>query len=218
MPKILITGNGFDLNLGLPTSFIDFINILNSLNKSSEITFNSIYSNSSNYNMITERYSAFTFDIDKIETLRCNIQNNVWFLFFHGELEIETWIDFENRIEYVLNSLFKSVKYIQSNIFSKGSLSKDYIVYRPELFNYDIEIIQVLRRFGIINLEKNGDLVLNTHFLVDKYDHFIDLDLNKITQTLIDELGKFKKIFALYFEVFVYPLYDKLNSSDKRNF
>jgi len=29
MPKILITGNGFDLNFGLPTLYSDFIQILN---------------------------------------------------------------------------------------------------------------------------------------------------------------------------------------------
>ena len=31
MPKILITGNGFDLNLNLPTSYSDFIKILSNL-------------------------------------------------------------------------------------------------------------------------------------------------------------------------------------------
>jgi len=118
MPKILITGNGFDLSLGLPTSYSDFINILNSLNNYGDIDFDSVYSNSSNYGIITEKYKVFSFDYEKMETLKIEIRNNLWFQFFHNELEIETWIDFENKIEYVLNNLFTSVKYIKDNIFS----------------------------------------------------------------------------------------------------
>jgi hypothetical protein len=208
MPKILITGNGFDLSLGLPTSYSDFINILNSLNNYGDIDFDSVYRNSSNYDLITEKYKVFNFDYDKIDTLKIEIRNNLWFQFFHNELEIETWIDFENKIEYVLNNLFTSVKYIKDNIFSKGSLSKDKINYKPLLFNNDIEIIQVLNRFNIITLHKDYEITLNENYLIKKYDFFIDVDLNKITQNLIEELKKFKIIFNLYFEVFVYPFYD----------
>lgn len=208
MPKILITGNGFDLSLGLPTSYSDFINILNSLKNNGDIDFESVYSNRSNYDIITKKYKVFSFDYEKIETLKIEIQNNLWFQFFQNELEIETWIDFENKIEYVLNNLFTSVKYIKDNIFSKGSLLEDNINYKPLLFNNDIEIIQVLNSFNIITLEKDNDITLNINYLIKKYDFFIDLDLNKITRKLIEELKNFKKIFNLYFEVFVYPFYD----------
>lgn len=208
MPKILITGNGFDLSLGLPTSYNDFINILNSLNNYGDIDFDSVYSNSSNYEQITEKYKAFRFDDEKIETLKIEIRNNLWFQFFKNEFEIETWIDFENKIEYVLNNLFTSVKYIKDNIFSKGSLSEDKINYKPLLFNNDIEILQVLKRFNIITLDSNFDITLNINYLIKKYDFFIDVDLNKITQNLIEELKDFKKIFNLYFEIFVFPFYD----------
>lgn len=47
MPKILITGNGFDLNFNLPTSYSDFINILSNLKDIEEYNFDSIYSKSS---------------------------------------------------------------------------------------------------------------------------------------------------------------------------
>ncbi|MFT5891279.1 MAG: hypothetical protein ACI9Y7_001380 [Dokdonia sp.] len=207
MPKILITGNGFDLSLGLPTSYSDFINILNSLNNYGDVDFDSIYSNSDNYKQITEEYKVFSFDYEKIETLKIEIQNNLWFKFFHNELEIETWIDFENKIEYVLNNLFTSVKYIKDNIFSKGSLPEDKIDYEPLLFNNDIEILQILKRFNIITLNESYKVTLNVNYLIKKYGFFIGVDLNKITQKLIEELRSFKKIFNLYFEVFVYPFY-----------
>jgi len=208
MPKILITGNGFDLSLGLPTSYSDFINILNSLNNEVDIDFNSVYSKSFNYDIISQKYKVFSFDYEKIEILKNEINNNLWFQFFQNELEIETWIDFENKIEYVLNNLFIAIKYIKDNIFSKGSLSEEDIDYQPLLFNNEIEIIQVLNKFNIITLHEGYDLTLNVNYLIKKYDFFIDVDLNKITQNLISELKKFKKIFNLYFEVFVYPFYD----------
>ncbi|WNH12504.1 AbiH family protein [Thalassobellus suaedae] len=217
MPKILITGNGFDLSLGLPTSYSDFINILNSLDNYGEINFDSVYSNCSNYEQITKKYNVFSIDCEKIEILKVEIQSNLWFQFFQNELEIETWIDFENKIEYVLNNLFTSVKYIKDNIFSKGSLSEEKINYKPLLFNNDVEILQVLNRFNIITLKENYDITLNVNYLIKKYDFFIDVDLNKITQKLIEELKDFKKIFNLYFEVFVYPFYDNQKTRVDRN-
>ena len=38
MPKILITGNGFDLNFGLPTGYSDFIKICKKLQNSKKFT------------------------------------------------------------------------------------------------------------------------------------------------------------------------------------
>ena len=218
MPKILITGNGFDLSLGLPTSYSDFINILNSLDNNLDIDFDSIYSKSSNYDLISKNYKVFSFDDKKLEVLKIEIKNNLWFQFFHNELEIETWIDFENKIDYVLKNLFSSVKYIKDNIFSKGSLSEDKLDYKSTLFNNDIEILQVLKSFNIITLNKYYDVTLNRNYLVKKYDFFIDVDLNKITQKLIEEVKKFKKIFNLYFETFVYPFYNNQKTKTNESF
>ena len=208
MPKILITGNGFDLSLGLPTSYSDFIKILSSLNNNIQCNFNSIYNNCYNYELITKKYKIFDFDYAKIEALRTSILNNLWFNFFKNELEIETWIDFENKIEYVLNNLFTSVEYMKKNIFSKGSIPEDKINYEPVLFNNNVEIIQVLNSFNIITINESYNITLNVNYLIKKYDFFIDVNINKITQKLIEELKEFKKIFNLYFEVFIYPFYE----------
>ena len=69
MPKILITGNGFDLNFGLPTFYSDFIKILSHL-EDKNIDFESIYSNSFNYSQIIENFNKFDFDYEKIELLK----------------------------------------------------------------------------------------------------------------------------------------------------
>ncbi|WP_179319445.1 AbiH family protein [Winogradskyella helgolandensis] len=208
MPKILITGNGFDLSFGLPTSYNEFINILNSLNSYEEPNFDTIYSHSNNFEKLSEYYKKFDFDLEKTELLRQNIQDNLWFQFFKNELEIETWIDFENKIEYVLNILFSSINYIKENIFSKGSLSEDNITYNTKLFNNDIEIIQVLNSFNIISVDKDYTITLNLDYFIKKYDFYINVDISAITKILTEELNVFKRIFNLYFEVFVFPFYD----------
>lgn len=208
MPKILITGNGFDLSFGLPTSYNEFINILNSLNSYEEPNFDNIYSHSNDFEKLSEYYKKFDFDLEKTELLRHNIQHNLWFQFFKNELEIETWIDFENKIEYVLNILFSSINYIKENIFSKGSLSEENISYNTKLFNNDIEIIQVLNSFNIISVDENYDITLNLDYFIRKYDFYINVDIGAITKKLTDELNVFKRIFNLYFEVFVFPFYD----------
>jgi len=208
MPKILITGNGFDLSFGLPTSYNEFINILNSLNSYEDAGFDNIYSHSNNFEKLTEYYKKFDFDLEKMEKLRLYIKDNLWFQFFKNELEIETWIDFENKIEYVLNILFSSINYIKENIFSKGSLSENNITYNTKLFNNDIEIIQVLKSFNIISLDNNYTITLNVEYFTKKYDFFINVDISAITKKLTEELNIFKRIFNLYFEVFVYPFYE----------
>lgn len=216
MPKILITGNGFDLSLGLPTSYNDFINILNSLNDNGELNFERIYSKSLNYNQINENYKSFNFNFEKIEILKAEIKTNLWFQFFKNEFEIETWIDFENKIEYVLNILFSSAKYLKDNVFSKGSINEKEIHFNSKLFNNNVEIIHVLNKFNIISLNEKYEIKLNVNYLIKKYDFYIDVDINKITRKLIEELNIFKKIFNYYFEIFVFPFYDNQKKSVKK--
>lgn len=209
MPKILITGNGFDLNLGLPTSYSDFIKILIQT-ENSEINFESIYSNSQNYHLIKENFNPFVFDEDKLSKLRNEISDNSWYNFFKDEFEIESWIDFENKIEYVLKILFSSVQYLKKGIFDKGSISSQNLNYKPQLFNNNIEIIEVLRKFEIIYLDRDYNITLNDSYLIKKYKFFIDINLEKITKDLYNELLNFKTIFNYYFEIFVYPFYDNI--------
>lgn len=217
MPKILITGNGFDLNIGLPTSYSDFIKILVFVEKNNVLDFDSVYSNCSDYITIQERFRTFKFDGSNIINLKREISKNLWFRFFKDEFEIETWIDFENKIEYVLKNLFSSLEYIKTNIFSQGSLSETQDYYNKHIFNNDIEIIQVLNTFKIIELDKDGDIVLNIEFLLKKYGHFVNIDLDKINTYLYQELVEFKRIFNYYFETFIYPFYDNFKVSIDKN-
>src|SRR5690606_11177590 len=187
----------------------DFIKILIQT-ENSEINFESIYSNSQNYHLIKENFNPFVFDEDKLSKLRNEISDNSWYNFFKDEFEIESWIDFENKIEYVLKILFSSVQYLKKGIFDKGSISSQNLNYKPQLFNNNIEIIEVLRKFEIIYLDRDYNITLNDSYLIKKYKFFIDINLEKITKDLYNELLNFKTIFNYYFEIFVYPFYDNI--------
>lgn len=212
MPKILITGNGFDLNLGLPTHYNDFISILNYIVSNGKIDFDKIYSKSLNFDKIKKNFHSFDFDSEKIKLIIEEVNSNLWFNFFKDELKIETWIDFENKIEYVINIIFSSIKNIQDEVFKKGSV-QTLDSYGASLFNKDIEIITVLKKFNIISNNLLGNLVLNKEFLINKYNYYTNVNLEKISKHLLTELNSFKNIFNQYFELFVFPFYENVNKN-----
>jgi hypothetical protein len=207
MPKILITGNGFDLNIGLPTLYSDFINVLKFIQENDVYHFENIYSQTSHFSTIQSNFSTFEINSSQVEELKILLKNNLWFSFFKDEFEIETWIDFENKIEYVLNLFFSAIGYLRDNIFLKQPLDdQPQFMYNMDLFNNNIEIIQILKTFKIIDFNGRHITLLKTH-LIKKYNYFIDIDLDKITKDLYQELIGFKLIFNYYFEYFVFPLY-----------
>lgn len=208
MPKILITGNGFDLNFGLPTLYSDFIHILNSI-REEKIDFH-IYSKTSNFNLINKNFNTFVFNENKIKSLKTEIDKNIWFKYFQNELNIETWIDFEKQIEYILKIILSSFKLLEENIFSKGSLPQKSTRILKNTLNKSSEIIGVLNFFNIITRHDTNYFYLNKLYLINKYNSFVNIDKEKISKLLHSELTKFIKLFSLYIEIFIYPLYDNL--------
>lgn len=206
MPKILVTGNGFDLNVGLPTSYSDFIKILSFVENHYGYDFNSIYSNSQNYSILQDRFNNFDLDETSINNLKTEISHNLWYQFFKTEFQIETWIDFENKIEYVLEKLFSSAKFLKESVFGQGAVSNRTMAYDMSVLKNDIGMIQMLKTFKLIDF--NGrHIFLSNDYLISKHDYFIDIDLDKMAKVLYNQLIHFKLIFNYYFESFVYPFY-----------
>lgn len=212
MPKILITGNGFDLSFGLPTSYKDFISILSCLESIESNTFDNIYKNSLNYQKIKSCYhNDISFNEENIEKLKTLLQQNLWFKFFKSELEIESWIDFETKIEYVLKLVFTSVKNFQEKIFDLNPLKIGQVRTKSTIFNNNIEIIEVLNFFNIIDWDNlSGELKFKEEFFIQKYGYNINVNTEKIVERLYIEFLGFREIFNLYFTTFINPLYEKL--------
>jgi len=217
MPKILITGNGFDLSLGLPTSYDNFITILKEVEENnSPLDFENAYSKLSSYSQIQEKFDQFELDQEKIKELKCLLIDNVWYQFFKDEFAIDTWIDFENRIEYVLKIILSAKEHITKNIFIKNGPHKIGTVGANGVFDKDVEITNVLKKLKLITVLDKGDrqkplTTLNSSYLTKRYNHYTGVDLSKISEYLDNELSTFKRIFNLFFETFIFPLYPKDN-------
>lgn len=228
MPKILITGNGFDLNFNLPTHYTDFINILNFIKQKDSFQFHKVYSSVYKYEDILKDYKPFKLDDEAIRKLKILLENNLWFNFFSTEYRIDSWIDFENKIDKVLNILFKSSQILKNEIFDKNSIHTNQRNSYPfTFFKNNVENIELLKAFNIIYYEKitDGYFSLNEDFLFKKYDYYTNLNIEAISNNLKKDLDFFKKIFNYYFEIFVFPFYnnkkceiDKLYFKDFTNY
>lgn len=217
MPKILITGNGFDLSYNLPTTYKDCIQIIKKLNYNSD--FISALSNSPNFEILRDNFSIerVKTDPEKIYDM-IEVRNiSLWFNFFDQELEIETWIDFENRIELVLKTIYTAVEVLREKIFHKGAIISipDHDSY--SLLNNNIIQLEILKSFNLIK-DNVHVITINEEFVIHRNGHYIDLDLQKITKFLYQELQSFQKLFIDYFDLFVLPLYQLRKSKIDRSY
>lgn len=218
MPKILITGNGFDLKEHLPTKYSDFLVIINHILNSHDLDANSIYNILETYTEIEENYDT-NFELDKklIAGIDKIARDNHIFEFFKDEFEVETWIDFENRIEYLIKLIFDYCRLLNKNLFDKGPLGKQKGYYDSRLFDNNIEIPGVLCKFGIIAKE-GYDYSLNVEYFNEKFDYYTGINYNKIAKDAYLQLMEFSDLFNLYIQTFVVPLLSKRKSSPKSIF
>ena len=216
MPRILITGNGFDLGFGLPTSYNDFIKIFKHLNKNNEWDFSSIYKETEKFDLLIQNFNQFKLDKKAISELSERSIKNTWYNFFLQEHSIQTWVDFENRIFYVLNLISKGINLLKNNLVTSDSKLNE--INRPHEFIVlnNIEILEILKRFNIISIkndDRDNDLykssfILQNNYYKIKYKHIIDIDSEEILNDIYKSLNEFIEIFKGYFIHFILPLYD----------
>ncbi len=207
MPRILITGNGFDLHHKLPTKYNDFINIVKHIAEQSEIDFESIFKNVDSYKIIKETFNnEIEFNEERIAEIRELANKNQLFNFFKSEFEIETWIDFENKIEYLLSNTFHGIKIFRENVVSAGPMRQNAL-YSMKHLNNQIVYAQILEFLEIIEMG-NQQFFMNENYLISKYGYIIDVDEEKIIEKIYSQLIEFRKLFNLYLQTFVVPLYD----------
>ncbi len=210
MAKILITGNGYDLSKGLPTSYSDFINILNHIKKVEKFDFKDIYSLTSNKELLFKNYKEFQFDVIKIERLQSKLKDNFWYNFFAEEFDIETWIDFETKIEYLLKAIITGILNIEENILNVNNISigtsrtfRSNAIFKSN--NYDI--IDILIKLNII-IGDIDSFIFTGQYIKKRKGYYTEIDKKEIAKYLINQLDIFKEIFSDYFRIFVFPLYE----------
>lgn len=211
MPKILITGNGFDRSFGLPTLYKHFIDIVKHISTYPDLNFTNTYGIlGTDFLEIKKSYNEFEFNNTRIEQIKKLAETNLWFKFFCNEIGVETWIDFENKIEYLLDTILNALIKIKEKSEKISSDNYNNFNFNPKDISLKRTELHELLNFGIAKKTEGGSILLNNHYLVAKYDAFHDFDFSKISQHLNESLNDLKKLFNLYLETFVVPLYEKI--------
>ena len=118
---ILLLGNGFDISLNLPTSYICFMKTLTFLIDNKELNISNVgevfghinISKNDSECLIVKSYAQYkeVYDSCKIDTVKLSkmindAEDNCWFSYFKNCLAKEmNWIDFESEIAIIIDSL-----------------------------------------------------------------------------------------------------------------
>jgi hypothetical protein len=113
--NILIVGNGFDLSHYLPTKYDHFMVAMQAIENWEELKgdmgfddlFGSLYEKENyffSYTKAMYKTDEIKISVKKIEELKNQLKENVWYQYFaeHKKNNINTWIDFENKINEAL--------------------------------------------------------------------------------------------------------------------
>ncbi|GEM65967.1 hypothetical protein SF1_39490 [Sphingobacterium faecium NBRC 15299] len=205
MPKILITGNGFDLSFGLPTGYSDFIKICKKLQNSQEFDWNDLKDD-----IVALKHSDKlpSSEFADFESFKTRLNENTWFRYLSREYGISTWIDFEKHIEKALTIILATLDDIKVETFAKnGRYSTDEdVLYKEDFEKTQYEIYLTLIDFEILHFDKFLQIKLNPIFFksIDKF--YIDFEKQKLFESILNDLNTFTNLFKEYLNQIVLPL------------
>lgn len=213
--RILIIGNGFDLAHFLPTKYEHFIHVMRAIEEAdndSVLSFKELYKQllgENDYILVKceEIYKTEDFNI-QVNELKNDLVSNGWFQFFKKQIDsgIDTWIDFENEIEYALesvcnlmNEMEEDANYFMITVDGKESFIKRDLL-RVKMFRKYPALHTMLWQFEIIDRSQNDRerILLNKSFVKYYHKRAVYLDINNIFSTLTSDWNDFIKIFTKY--------------------
>jgi hypothetical protein len=219
--KILILGNGFDLAHFLPTKYDHFMHAMRNVEaytQDTPMTFQELYTDLiSNENYFFENTISFyktedvTLPLEEVKKLQDKLNKNGWFQYFKSYIDsgIETWIDFENEMETVLDAICHMISEIEGNIeYFVSTLDKSKSFLSTDLFN--IQLIRkypflhdILCKFSIADENDIADgrgLTVNSSFIKYYQNNPLNINESKIFKSLELQLNQFIDIFSNYIE------------------
>lgn len=240
--KILVIGNGFDLAHYLPTSYNHFMGVMAAIEKlpegKNEIGFDDLFGELAiNEQRFFDRaknlYSLenICYDVIKVYSLKYALKENSWYSYFKNHLaEIETWIDFETKVEEALNlfSIFwenfdqmfdrDNDKEIIFTVEDGNSVS---VRFNDGFYKKISDVFTILRLldtkiFHFVSglyqerdgVSEKGDGDFAEYYISEKFlsfskDHFIGLKSKEYLDLLLVELISFIDIFDSYFNFII---------------
>jgi hypothetical protein len=207
MPKVLITGNGFDLHLGLPTRYSDFIRIMKFVNKSDDedLTFQNLYRNLSEPESFFSQFNSVDFDKDAVNKLKYSLKENDWFNYFSSKPEFENWVDFEKEIERVLITMENGYQLLSKNYFTH-SIKLENHCFEDHILNRDKNVEFVLENFGLIFKPKQTYFEIKEEYLIVFKEFITGFHYDQFVDATFQNLQEFMHIINDYFKIFVSPL------------
>ena len=116
--NLVLLGNGFDLSLGLPTSYIDFLDTMDFILESDPDNYQTVADiwrskqlqkcnkNIANaYDRYRAIYESVPFPKGFIAAIKSTLEKNIWYRYLTGSFNKDVgWIDFEQEIQTVIDS------------------------------------------------------------------------------------------------------------------
>jgi hypothetical protein len=237
MAKILITGNGFDLFHHLPTRYHHFISIMQTIEGNqynADVSFDKLFGrvfkikHQCEYDLIEENYNTakIKFSYEKLNIIKGLLETNLWYKHFKNVTEIDTWIDFEIEVEYILNQLSIFNKYDDKSVV-KRNFFKDELMHQTNLNHFNI--VEFLANFkfklkpkyinvrkGVVDLKEILEdlLVSFNDFILIFNQYLVDIVCTFYPYRKQIELIAFESIDKIY--TFNYtPTFENIYNVDK---
>lgn len=229
--NILIVGNGFDLSHYLPTKYDHFMVAMDAIENwdewSDEINFDDIFGTLYEkegyffgYTKSIYKTEKIKFSSAKIENLKQKLESNVWYKYFSEHYnKLDTWIDFEQKINEALNQILRLIE-IYNKSRERVSLLENLICeYKSdefEIINLPNDLLRKLSYLGILETHDNfscafwggiepqekwkfsKDYIISDDSDYDEGMNILDLRVNEIFKTLSDQLEDFSELFSFY--------------------
>lgn len=231
--RILLIGNGFDLNYGLPTKYENFLHVINFLNRcytSDMKTVGSIMGNAKLQEVdkwITKCYARYKDGWDNapvseqdIKNLITLAQKNMWFTYLSESLDEDLgWIDFEKEVAFVVNTLSQMLK------------SCDYPGFKGLLKLEDKTAVHIAKKFDFFHSRYDTSMAVVGAIYRKIKDSYLreypkgsgvkHLDKGKIISELYAALKELAFLLKEYLRIFVEEpldvlIQDKLIQPDPR--
>ncbi|NNT71202.1 hypothetical protein HKT18_03135 [Flavobacterium sp. IMCC34852] len=202
MPKILITGNGFDLYHGLPTKYGHFMTIMETIENISiekDLNFDELFGEEfkrqfiDDYQILKKHYKTdnLLFTIKDIGNIK-SVLSNDWYKLFKKINTLDTWIDFEQETADVLEQISLIFELSEHSQHKSSFSLRDTDVYeRFETFNF--------WTFNSYYIRLNSDF----------FDHRKNrIKEKKILELMFNSFSEFTSIFNKYLSIIVSKFYE----------
>ena len=222
--NLVLLGNGFDLNLGLPTSYIDFLDTMNYVWKHGCDNYKTIadlwsceelQAHNKNIRATYNKYKGIYEDImlpdGFLNKMKSTLEKNLWFHYLINSVNKNIgWIDFEQEIKTVVCSLNLIFEHLHDEYIDNSfrTLQKNfYIVSQFGIFMEERE-----PKYGSsIRIDK----LIKKEFLVEYPigSNCLTIDKEKIISHLFSDLEEFVDVLQEYLKIFIDGPFEKITGA-----